>query len=90
LILLVTHNIEEAVLMCDRALVLSSNPGMISAEVAIPLNHPRDRQDPRFRELVDEIYSVFTEHKVEPSAAAGGSLSQILPNATVGAMAGLM
>src|SRR5215472_654535 len=64
-VLLVTHNIEEAVLMCDRIMVLSSNPGTIIAEIAIPLTHPRDRQDPSFQELVDQIYSVLTKRKVE-------------------------
>ena len=46
-ILMVTHNIEEAVLMCDRILVLSSNPGRIAAEIKVDLQHPRNRLDPR-------------------------------------------
>src|SRR6202166_1182183 len=41
-VILVTHNIEEAVLMCDRILVLSSNPGRIAAEIQVRLQHPRD------------------------------------------------
>ncbi|HEX4210232.1 MAG TPA: nitrate/sulfonate/bicarbonate ABC transporter ATP-binding protein [Candidatus Binataceae bacterium] len=86
-VLLVTHNIEEAVLMCDRVLVLSSNPGLIVAEIPNPLPHPRDRQDPRFHELVDEIYFVLTKRKVETAAPAIG---QILPQATVGAISGLI
>ena len=45
-ILLVTHNIEEAVLMCDRILVFSSNPGRVVAEIAVDLPHPRNRLDP--------------------------------------------
>ncbi|MFX8653132.1 ABC transporter ATP-binding protein, partial [Acinetobacter baumannii] len=48
-ILMVTHNIEEAVLMCDRIIVLSSNPGRISAEIKVTLPHPRNRLDPEFR-----------------------------------------
>src|SRR5271170_7238334 len=48
-ILMVTHNIEEAVLMSDRILILSSNPGRIMAEIKIALPHPRNRDDPRFR-----------------------------------------
>lgn len=59
-ILLVTHNIEEAVFMCERILVMSSNPGHISAEVAVPLRHPRDRLAPAFREIVDDIYARMT------------------------------
>ena len=42
-IILVTHNIEEAVLMCDRVLLFSSNPGRVSAEIPIDLPQPRDR-----------------------------------------------
>jgi ABC-type nitrate/sulfonate/bicarbonate transport system ATPase subunit/ABC-type nitrate/sulfonate/bicarbonate transport system permease component len=59
-ILMVTHNIEEAVLMCDRILVLSSNPGRISAELTVTLKHPRNRLDPEFRQLVDTIYARMT------------------------------
>src|SRR6195952_5957165 len=59
-ILMVTHNIEEAVLMCDRILVLSSNPGKIAAEIKVGLPHPRNRLDPEFRQLVDRIYALMT------------------------------
>src|SRR5262250_288517 len=52
-ILIVTHNIEEAVLLADRVLVLSSNPGRIQAELTIDLPRPRNRQNPRFEALVD-------------------------------------
>jgi NitT/TauT family transport system ATP-binding protein len=89
-VLLVTHNIEEAVLMCDRVLVLSSNPGIIAAEIANPLPHPRDRQGPVFHELVDEIYSVLTKRKVETTTPATGAMADILPKATVSEIAGLI
>jgi NitT/TauT family transport system ATP-binding protein len=89
-ILLVTHNIEEAVLMCDRSMVLSSNPGTITAEIAIPLPHPRDRQEPQFQELVDEIYSVLTKRKVQTATPGAGAIAQVLPTATVDAMAGMI
>lgn len=59
-ILIVTHNIEEAVFMCDRILVLSANPGRILAEIAVPFPHPRDRLSPAFRQLVDDIYAKMT------------------------------
>ncbi len=55
--LILTHNIEEAVFMCDRILVLSSNPGRVIAEIKVPFAHPRNRLDPAFRSLVDEIYA---------------------------------
>ena len=47
-VILVTHNIEEAVLMCDRVLLFSTNPGRIVTEIKIDLRQPRDRQDPAF------------------------------------------
>ena len=45
-VLMVTHNIEEAVLMCDRILVFSSNPGRVASELRVPFKHPRNRHDP--------------------------------------------
>ena len=59
-ILMVTHNIEEAVLMCDRILVFSSNPGRVASELLVPFPHPRNRLDPAFRQLVDDIYALMT------------------------------
>jgi len=59
-ILIVTHNIEEAVLLADRVLVLSSNPGRIMAELTVELPRPRDRHAPRFEALVDTIYGILT------------------------------
>ena len=59
-ILMVTHNIEEAVLMADRILVLSSNPGRIASEIPVDLPHPRDRLEPEFRALVEQIYALMT------------------------------
>ena len=62
-ILMVTHNIEEAVLMCDRILVFSSNPGRVAAEIRVDILHPRNRQDPHFRAMVDDIYGRMTARK---------------------------
>ena len=59
-ILMVTHNIEEAVLMCDRILVFSSNPGRVASELRVPFPHPRNRHDADFRQLVDDIYALMT------------------------------
>jgi len=67
-ILMVTHNIEEAVLMCDRILVFSSNPGRVAQELKVPFPHPRNRYDPAFRQMVDDIYGIMTRRK--PPAAA--------------------
>ncbi len=74
--LLVTHNIEEAVFMSDRILVLSSNPGRISAEIAVPLPHPRDRLAAAFRAVVDEIYSRMTAGPA-PTHPAGSHASSL-------------
>ena len=50
-IILVTHNIEEAVLMCDRVLLFSSNPGRVASEIKIDLPQPRDRTSRAVRGL---------------------------------------
>jgi NitT/TauT family transport system ATP-binding protein len=64
-IILVTHNIEEAVLMCDRVLLFSSNPGRVSSEIKIDLPQPRDRTSPQFEDYVDRIYVEMTARRVE-------------------------
>ena len=66
-VLLVTHNIEEAILLCDRVLLFSSNPGRVISEIKITLTHPRDRLDPVFKELVEEIYILMTSELKENS-----------------------
>ena len=58
--MMVTHNIEEAVLLCDRILVFSANPGRVASELRVPFPHPRDRLAPAFRQLVDDIYALMT------------------------------
>src|SRR5260370_30896651 len=59
-ILMVTHNIEEAVLMCDRILIFSSNPGRIVAELSVDLPRPRNRLGPKFRHLGGDISARLT------------------------------
>ena len=68
-VLLVTHNIEEAVMMCDRVMVLASHPGRIAAEIPVPLPHPRNRLDQEFRNIVEEFYSILTARAVETMQA---------------------
>jgi NitT/TauT family transport system ATP-binding protein len=92
-ILMVTHNIEEAVLMCDRILVLSSNPGRIAAEIKVDLDHPRNRLDPEFRQLVDTIYARMTQRQIskqKDSAFPGTGIGMALPRVSTNTMAGLM
>ncbi|MBN8891299.1 MAG: nitrate ABC transporter ATP-binding protein [Rhodospirillales bacterium 70-18] len=64
--LIVTHNIEEAVLMCDRILVFASNPGRVASELRVPFKHPRNRLDPAFRQMVDDIYALMTRRAPKP------------------------
>ncbi len=59
-VILVTHNIEEAVQMCDRILVFGSNPGRIVSEIEVPITRPRNRLDPAFAALVERIYVEMT------------------------------
>jgi NitT/TauT family transport system ATP-binding protein len=92
-ILIVTHNIEEAVFMCDRILVLSSNPGRVVAEIKVDLPHPRSRVDPAFRALVDDIYTRMTAGP--PSAPREGAfpgmgIGMVLPRVSSNALSGLM
>ncbi len=92
-VLIVTHNVEEAVLMCDRVLLLSSNPGRIAAEIPVTLSHPRNRLEGEFRSIVDEIYSVLTARTIESIGAlkqVHGGLAQPLPQASVNRMSGLI
>ena len=89
-IFIVTHNIEEAVMLADRILVLGRNPARIRSDFNVRLKHPRDRKSGRFTELVDYIYKIMTEPDVEhtlPDAEAtaeiviapGGFKKQVAP-----------
>ena len=95
-VILVTHNIEEAVLMCDRILVFGSNPGRILSEIKVTLPQPRNRLDPSFRELVESIYVEMT---TRPQGTAAGNrqerfpglgIGSILPQVSTNLLAGLM
>ena len=95
-VVLVTHNIEEAVLMCDRILVFASNPGRISSEIKVDLDHPRDRVEPGFRDIVERIYVVMTAKPPTEHAGAraerfpGTGIATILPEVSTNLMAGLL
>lgn len=98
-ILMVTHNIEEAVLMCDRILIFSVNPGRIAEEIAVDLPHPRIRTKPAFRALVDDIYTRMTRITRETGAPAprrpgegfpGIGIGMVLPPVSTNEMAGLL
>jgi len=68
-IFLVTHNIEEAVLLADRIIVLGRNPGHIRTDFQVQMAQPRDRKSEPFTQLVDYIYKVLTRPDVAPDAA---------------------
>jgi NitT/TauT family transport system ATP-binding protein len=97
-ILIVTHNIEEAVQMADRIFVLASNPGRFKAEISTGLARPRNRRAPEFEAMVDQIYRIMTEQVileagqqttvVEPGLASPADLP--LPHVSVGGLAGLL
>ncbi len=97
-IFIVTHNIEEAVLLADRVIVLARNPAWVRADFPIELAHPRDRKSPRFVELVDYIYKIMTQPQLAlpvPDAAAAAQKPvrqkyQMIPHARVGGIAGLL
>src|SRR6202789_2617892 len=80
-VILVTHNIEEAVLMCDRVLVFGSNPGRILSEIKVTLPQPRNRLDPSFRELVERIYVEMT---ARPKAGEIGGRQERFPGLGIG------
>jgi NitT/TauT family transport system ATP-binding protein len=86
-VLMVTHNIEEAVLMCDRILVFSSNPGRVAQELSVPFPHPRNRHDVAFRKFVDDIYALMTRRATSvPAPTAGGLAGTLEPVESVHAL----
>jgi NitT/TauT family transport system ATP-binding protein len=92
-VILVTHNIEEAVLMCDRILVFSTSPGHIINEIRVDLPQPRNRLDPRFRDLVERIYVAMTARPAAPAAAARLrpiGLDAVLPRVSANLFSGLI
>jgi NitT/TauT family transport system ATP-binding protein len=98
-VFLVTHNIEEAVLLADRIIVLGRNPGHIRTDFRVQLTQPRDRKSEPFTQLVDYIYKVLTRPDVAPAVAPDQKVPirdqrqmhyQMLPHARPGGIAGLL
>ncbi|MFJ6327098.1 MULTISPECIES: AAA-associated domain-containing protein [unclassified Rhizobium] len=92
-VLMVTHNIEEAVLMCDRILIFGSNPGRVIAEIKVDLPQPRNRLDPAFRMLVEDIYARMTVRTGAPSREGlfpGTGIAMELPRVSTNLMSGLI
>jgi NitT/TauT family transport system ATP-binding protein len=96
--LIVTHNIEEAVILADRIFVLGANPGRIRTEIGCTFAQPRHRHDESFQALVDQIYTLMTgpdnrapAHIVASKTAADATPTDTpLPEASVGGMSGLL
>ncbi len=102
-ILIVTHGIEEAVILADRIIVLGRNPGRIRAELRVNLPHYRDRKNPQFQSLVDQVYKILTNPDLsyetetkkttisqpEPTPQQAAKY-QSLPQVRIGAVAGLL
>ncbi len=100
-VLIVTHSIEEAVILADRIIVLGRNPGRVRAELSVSLPHYRDRQSPSFQALVDQVYKILTnpdlmpetQTSVDPVTEPDSPVPQkyqSLPHVRVGSIAGLL
>ncbi|GBR47794.1 ABC transporter ATP-binding protein [Neokomagataea thailandica] len=97
--ILATHGIEEAVLMCDRILIFSPSPGKVTHEIAVPFPHPRNREDADFRLFVDQIYSLMTrrapivsevDNASTQTLVSPSSAQIVLPDLPVEVLVGLM
>ena len=95
-VILVTHNIEEAVLMCDRILVFSKSPGHIIEEIKVELPQPRNRLESDFRDLVERIYVAMTARpaapplRLAPERFVGMGIDMLLPRVSANLMSGLI
>jgi NitT/TauT family transport system ATP-binding protein len=77
-IFIVTHNIEEAVMLADRVMVLGRNPARVRSDFNIRLKRPRDRKSAKFVELVDYIYKVMTEPEAEHTLPDAETTAEII------------
>ncbi len=93
-ILMVSHNIEEALFLANRMIILDTNPGRIKAEIEIPLKHPRDRESAPFRQMMNRIYSIMTTAVVPNEAefikTSMAGVGYRLPSVTVAHLAGML
>jgi NitT/TauT family transport system ATP-binding protein len=94
-ILMVTHNIEEAVLMADRIVIMGKDPGHIVTEILVTLRQPRQRKDTAFQNIVDKVYAAVAGQSKPKEEALGTQpgepgVTRALPNAQLSALAGLL
>jgi NitT/TauT family transport system ATP-binding protein len=98
---IVTHNIEEAVLLADRIVLLAANPGHVRGEIVVDLPRPRDRRTPQFEAMVDRLYGIMTGREEMEEGALPPEEAAVLtkrltpaqlpmPHATVDGLSGLV
>jgi NitT/TauT family transport system ATP-binding protein len=95
LILMVTHNIEEAVFVGDRIIVMDKQPGRVVSDFKVTLPHPRARKDSKFLEVVDQVYAILAgqtqpEHIEMGTAPGEPGHTRALPHVTVNEITGLV
>lgn len=94
-ILMVTHNIEEAVYLADRIVVMEKNPGRIVHELHVGLPHPRQRKSPEYARIMDQVYALLVG-QTQPEAIELGTApgepgrTRPLPAIRIGDLAGLL
>ncbi len=86
-ILMVSHSIEEVLMIADRVVILDNNPGRVKAELAVTLKHPRDYTAPVFRRLVEQVYEIMTAATSEQRASGIGHR---LPSVQVAQLLGVL
>ena len=99
-IFIVTHNIEEAVLLADRVIVLGRNPARIRTDFRVQLPRPRERKDTLFGNYIDYIYTVLTQPQAAPAVPgqeekpaeirAAKTMYEMLPHVRPGGIAGFL
>ena len=94
-ILVVSHNIEEAVLMADRVLIFASDPGRVRFQLAVQLPRPRNPESIEVRQLIDEVYALMTAGSGRAGRTTTGEpapiqLAERLPEADIARMEGLL
>ena len=94
-ILMITHNIEEAVFMADRIIIMAKDPGRIIGEIKITLAHPRHRKDLHFLATTDRVYAAVAGETGTGVALVGTAPGEpgkthMLPRASIEAVAGFI
>lgn len=83
-VLMVTHNIDEAVFMADRIIVMAPGPGRVVAEIPVGISHPRDPKSAEFRDLAEDVYAAVAGRRAAPSHTAAFTLPKLRINAVAG------